>query len=41
MGNWHGTGYIVANPETGTGACMISGELNGGSQTDDRSYGRR
>ena len=35
VGNWHGTGYIVTNPETGTGAYMISGELNGGSTTDD------
>lgn len=35
MGNWHGTGYIVTNPETGTGAYMISGGLNGGSTTDD------
>ena len=35
MGDWHGTGYIVTNPETGTGAYMISGELNGGSTTDD------
>lgn len=35
MGNWHGTGYIVTNPETGTGAYMISGGLNGGSTTHD------
>ena len=31
MGDWHGTGYIVTNPETGAGAYMISGGLNGGS----------
>ncbi len=35
MGNWHGTGYIVTNPDTGAGAYMISGGLNGGSTTDD------
>lgn len=29
--DWHGTGYIVMNPETGAGAYMISGGLNGGS----------
>ena len=31
MGDWHGTGYIVTNPETGAGAYMIFGGLNGGS----------
>ena len=29
MGDWHGTGYIVMNPETGAGAYKISGGLNG------------
>lgn len=38
MGNWHGTGYIVTNPKTGTGAYMISGGLNGGSTTDDVTF---
>ncbi len=33
MGDWHGTGYIVTNPETGAGAYMISGGLNGGALT--------
>ncbi len=31
IGDWHGTGYIVANPETGAGEYMICGGLNGGS----------
>lgn len=31
IGDWSGTGYIVTNPETGAGAYMISGGLNGGS----------
>lgn len=35
MGDWYGTGYIVTNPETGAGAYMISGGLNGGSVTED------
>lgn len=34
MGDWSGTGYIVTNPETGAGAYMISGGLNGGSTSE-------
>lgn len=33
MNDWYGTGYIVTNPETGAGAYMISGGLNGGALT--------
>ena len=33
IGGWSGTGYIVTNPETGAGAYMISGGLNGGSSS--------
>ncbi|MCM1205041.1 MAG: hypothetical protein NC300_12940 [Bacteroidales bacterium] len=33
IGGWHGTGYIVMNPETGAGEYMISGGLNGGSSS--------
>ena len=31
IGSWSGTGYMVIDPETGAGAYMISGGLNGGS----------
>lgn len=31
IGAWSGTGYIVTDPVTGSGAYMISGGLNGGS----------
>jgi hypothetical protein len=34
MGNWHGIGYIITNPETGAGSYMISGGLNGGATCD-------
>ncbi len=35
MGDWSGTGYIVTNPETGAGAYMISGGLNGGAASEE------
>lgn len=40
IGNWTGIGYIVMNVETGAGAYMISGGLNGGSlpETVDDVY---
>ena len=31
IGSWSGTGYMVIDPETGAGAYMISGGLNGGA----------
>ena len=31
IGSWPGTGYMVIDPETGAGAYMISGGLNGGA----------
>ncbi|MCM1157458.1 MAG: hypothetical protein NC348_03060 [Clostridium sp.] len=31
MDEWSGTGYVVMNPETGTGEYKITGGLNGGS----------
>lgn len=39
MGDWSGTGYIVTNPETGAGAYMISGGLNGGATCDSIDAG--
>ena len=30
VGTWRGTGYIFLDPETGSGAYIISGNLNGG-----------
>lgn len=34
IGSWSGTGYIITNPQTGTGTYMISGGLNGGSLSE-------
>ena len=31
MNEWEGTGYLILNPETGSGNYMISGGLSGGS----------
>ena len=31
VGSWRGTGYIFFDPETGSGAYLISGGLNGGA----------
>lgn len=33
--DWHGTGYIILNPETGEAAYMISGGLCGGESSQD------
>lgn len=30
VGNWTGVGYIIIDPETGSGAYLIEGEANGG-----------
>ena len=35
LGAWRGAGYIVFDPETGSGAYLISGGLNGGGATGD------
>ena len=35
IGEWHGTGYISLNPETGEGEYIISGGLSGGSSSGD------
>jgi hypothetical protein len=34
LNNWRGTGYIVQNPDTLSGAYKISGGINGGSTSD-------
>ncbi|MBJ9738950.1 transglutaminase domain-containing protein [Acinetobacter oleivorans] len=31
LGSWSGSGYIITDPNTGSGAYMISGGLNGGA----------
>ena len=33
IGGWTGTGYVVRNPDNGTGAYMIDGALKGGYMT--------
>ncbi|MBL4898559.1 MAG: hypothetical protein COA42_22800 [Alteromonadaceae bacterium] len=33
-GNWNGTGYIIRDVQTGAGAYLISGGLNGGGSVD-------
>jgi hypothetical protein len=35
IGGWTGVGYIVVDPETGSGAYRISGGYNGGSYNDN------
>lgn len=37
INDWHGIGYIVSDPQTGGAAYLISGGLNGGGTTSEKS----
>jgi len=37
VNNWKGSGYIILDENTGSGAYMISGGLNGGAITDNQA----
>ena len=37
LNGWKGSGYIILDPNTASGAYMISGRLNGGAITDNQA----